>query len=314
MKGCFFMADGFYPTNNEILKFDEKEIDKILFNHYISRKENFQRLNGELERGHFKLSARTVAEDLGIPLTKAHKLIKEFEELGIIQAIFKSKSRHKPSIYCYVAASVMSETVRQESETVKQESETVKSQKIISFDTVKKVSNDTVENVQKHDNTNGFVAFGSSVNDTVNDTVNDITSETVRQESETVNETVNETVKHDNINGFNCLSETVSKTVNETSKKELLKRKYKKSSSNEVLINHIEKCFKIELTDMMIDDLNFNNINFDLVTEITNNPDVKHKYQYLKKCSQNNSTIQGEPKITCKAIGTMPEEFKRYLV
>ena len=179
---CFFMADGFYPTNNEILKFDEKEIDKILFNHYISRKENFQRLNGELERGHFKLSARTVAEDLGIPLTKAHKLIKEFEDLGIIKSIFKSKSKHHSSIYCYEAASN------------KNASETV----------------ETVSKTAKYDNTNDFNGIGETV--------------------KTVNQTVSKTVKHDNTNDFSTISETVSKTVNETSKKELLKRKYKKDN------------------------------------------------------------------------------------
>ena len=88
------------------------------------------------------------------------------------------------------------------------------------------------------------------------------------------------------------------------------------NTSGEVVLKKGDKKVVVITYGDTVDSLKlvFNNINFDLVTEIANNPDVKHKYQYLKKCSQNNSTIQGEQKITCKAIGTMPEEFKRYLV
>lgn len=165
---CFFMANCFYPTNNEVLKFDEKEIDKILFNHYISRKENFQRLNGELERGYFKLSSRAVADDLGISRMKANRLINEFEELGIIKTIKKSKSKKEPSIYCY--ATLLDDT------------------KTVTDDVTVHV---TVDVTDKHDNINGLVLVDDKVCDSfVTDDV----------------------------------------TVHVTSKKELLKRKYKKDN------------------------------------------------------------------------------------
>ena len=99
-------TNGFYQTNVEVLKFKvDKDQIKILFNHYISQKENIQRLSDELPRGYFKLTSKTVADDLNIPLTRAKKLVNEFEELGIIQSIFKSKTKYEPSIYCYVSVS-----------------------------------------------------------------------------------------------------------------------------------------------------------------------------------------------------------------
>ena len=96
----------FYQLDNDLLKFDwEKDNLKVKFAWYIMRKENFQRLNGELERGYFKITARTVASDLKINIKEAHKLIKEFEKLEIIKPIFISKSKKESSIYCYVVAS-----------------------------------------------------------------------------------------------------------------------------------------------------------------------------------------------------------------
>ena len=57
------MANNFYQINNEILKLDpynEKDLEKIQFNHYLCRKENLQRTRGELDRGLFKLSYTTI--------------------------------------------------------------------------------------------------------------------------------------------------------------------------------------------------------------------------------------------------------------
>ena len=97
-------TNGFYQLNAEVLKFRvDKDAEKILFNHYIMQKENLQRLSDELPRGYFKLSSRSVADDLAISTMKANRLIKEFEELGIIKPIFKSKSKKEPSVYCYVS-------------------------------------------------------------------------------------------------------------------------------------------------------------------------------------------------------------------
>ena len=83
-----------------------KDKHKVMFGHYIVRKVYCQRGTNDLELGHFELSIRTVADDLGISKTKAQRLIKEFEELGIIKPISKSKSGHQLSIYCYVVATM----------------------------------------------------------------------------------------------------------------------------------------------------------------------------------------------------------------
>ena len=53
---------GYYKLNNTILKLDvNKDVDLIRFNHYVMQKENYQRLKGELTKGYFYISARTVA-------------------------------------------------------------------------------------------------------------------------------------------------------------------------------------------------------------------------------------------------------------
>ena len=91
--------------DTRILEFDPvKDAHKAQFGWYIMKTEYYQRGTNELELGHFELSVRTVADDLGISRTKANRLIKEFEELGIIKPISKSNSGHQRSIYCYVVA------------------------------------------------------------------------------------------------------------------------------------------------------------------------------------------------------------------
>ena len=139
-------TNGFYQLNAEVLKFRvDKDAEKILFNHYIMQKENLQRLSDELPRGHFKLSSRSVADDLAISTMKANRLIKEFEELGIIKPIFKSKSKKEPSIYCYVS--------------------------VLNFGTVHGTVCDTVHGTVKCDNTNGLSLASGTVHGTVRDTV-----------------------------------------------------------------------------------------------------------------------------------------------
>ena len=93
--------------DTRILEFDPvKDAHKAQFGWYIMKTEYYQRGTNELELGHFELSVRTVADDLGISRAKAQRLIKEFEELGIIESIYKSKSGHRSSIYCYVVATM----------------------------------------------------------------------------------------------------------------------------------------------------------------------------------------------------------------
>ena len=83
-----------------------KDKHKVMFGFYIVKKVYCQSGTNDLELGHFELSNRTVADDLGISKTKAQRLIKEFEELGIIKPISKSNSGHQRSIYCYVVATL----------------------------------------------------------------------------------------------------------------------------------------------------------------------------------------------------------------
>ena len=139
-------TNGFYQLNAEVLKFRvDKDAEKILFNHYIMQKENLQRLSDELPRGYFKLSSRSVADDLAISTMKANRLIKEFEELGIIKPIFKSKSKKESSVYCYVS--------------------------VLNFGTVHGTVCDTVHGTVKCDNINGLSLSSGTVHGTVCDTV-----------------------------------------------------------------------------------------------------------------------------------------------
>ena len=90
------MEYNFYPMNNKVLVLDpynEKDIDYIRFNHYVMRKENLQRKKEELDRGLFKFSYATTIDDLKIGRSKLQRIVKWFEDNGIIECIEKSKSR-----------------------------------------------------------------------------------------------------------------------------------------------------------------------------------------------------------------------------
>lgn len=97
---------GFYKENTKVLNFKiDKDFEKILFNHYIKQKENYQRLKDDLPRGQFYISVRNVAKDLNISRMKAQRLIEEFIELGIIESVFKSTiGSAKSSIFKYVSS------------------------------------------------------------------------------------------------------------------------------------------------------------------------------------------------------------------
>ena len=100
------MANNFYQTNNEILKLDpynEKDLEKIKFNHYLSRKENGQRVKGGLDRGLFKLSYTTIIEDTGLSRCKSQRLMKWFIDNGIIECIKKSEIKGKESVFAYTS-------------------------------------------------------------------------------------------------------------------------------------------------------------------------------------------------------------------
>lgn len=94
----------FTKINRKMLKFDAfKDAEKIIFNHYLIRKENLSRLRCEYEKGQFALSVSTVSCDFDISRSKAHRMIKEFENLGIIRCVLRGDVNNKCSIYEYVA-------------------------------------------------------------------------------------------------------------------------------------------------------------------------------------------------------------------
>lgn len=97
----------FYQQNIKVLKFNlKKDQAKILFNHYISRKENLQRIKKELPRGYFYMAINTASEDTGLSVQQIRTLIKQFIELGIIKKI-EEFPRHlkKPTVWQYVSCS-----------------------------------------------------------------------------------------------------------------------------------------------------------------------------------------------------------------
>lgn len=93
---------GYFKTNIQVLKFDNiKDIDKIIFNHYITKKVNYNNMNGNLPKGQFYISNGTVSKDLNISIGKAKRLIKNFKELNIIQLVQLGNTDNKPSVYEY---------------------------------------------------------------------------------------------------------------------------------------------------------------------------------------------------------------------
>ena len=160
----------FYQLDMLISKFDlVKDYHKVQIVLHIMMKENFQRISNELERGQFKMSTSIISKDLGIPPTTVKRVIKECEDLGIIKAIHKSKSKKEPSIYSYVVCS-----------------EDLEVQK-----------NGPVDGPVKYDNTNGFNDVGGPV-----DGLDGGPSQKVPKNGP-VDGPVDGPVKYDNTNGFN---------------------------------------------------------------------------------------------------------------
>lgn len=99
------MRRKYYQSDQEVLKFSVlKNEDEILFNHYLTQKENLQRIKKELPRGQFYLTISSVEKDLNIPRGKARGLIKKFEKIGVITNVYKPpRGKKVPSIYAYNA-------------------------------------------------------------------------------------------------------------------------------------------------------------------------------------------------------------------
>lgn len=100
------MGNNFYQMNNEMLKlnpYNKKDLEYIQFNNYICRKENLQRCKNELDRGLFKLSYTTIIEDTGLSRNKVQRIMKWFEDNGIIECIEKSSKKGMYSVYAYTS-------------------------------------------------------------------------------------------------------------------------------------------------------------------------------------------------------------------
>lgn len=155
---------GFYQTNSKILSKSIKGAETIdfnkypnlldiLFNHWISQKENYNRLNSTFERGEFEISRTIVMEEFGIKDTKAKNLIKRFIKDEIIKLKKRGSSSSKRSIYVYLSALEDIEKTHKKktkletkSETKKRPSETLKNEYIHSYE---KPSENQVKNQVK---------------------------------------------------------------------------------------------------------------------------------------------------------------------
>ena len=107
------MGYGYIKTNINAMKFDcVKDKDKIIFNHYIMRRENLNRIQNKLPIGQFNMTISSVSMDLNISRSKAQRLINEFLDKNIIKLIAKGSLRNKDSsIYEYITSDTEDNTV-----------------------------------------------------------------------------------------------------------------------------------------------------------------------------------------------------------
>lgn len=107
------MSNGFYPISNELLKLDidytsldlgkkkNQNLLDVMFNHYVMKKENISRIQGELKTGHLELSTRAITKDFNITLKVASELVNRFIDRGILTLIHKSTKKGQASVYAY---------------------------------------------------------------------------------------------------------------------------------------------------------------------------------------------------------------------
>lgn len=107
------MGYGYIKTNVNAMKFDcVKDKDKIIFNHYIMRRENLNRIQNKLPIGQFNMTISSVSIDLNISRSKAQRLINEFIDKNIIKLISKGRLKNKDaSIYEYITSDTEANTV-----------------------------------------------------------------------------------------------------------------------------------------------------------------------------------------------------------
>jgi DnaD/phage-associated family protein len=155
------MENGFYQMNSEVLRFKvgkdkDKDKEKIMFNQYLMRKENLQRISANLPRGQFNITVRTTAMDLNITHAKAQRLLKEFVRIKVIELIRAGGKDRTPSIYSYITAkgNTVADTV---------------------IDTENDTENDTVKSIN--------ITLLDGTNDNVTDTLNEYVSDTSKKEN-----------------------------------------------------------------------------------------------------------------------------------
>ena len=107
------MGYGYIKTNINAMKFDcVKDKEKIIFNHYIMRRENLNRIQNKLPIGQFNMTISSVSSDLEISRSKAQRLINEFIDKNIIKLISKASVKSKDaSIYEYITSDTELNTV-----------------------------------------------------------------------------------------------------------------------------------------------------------------------------------------------------------
>lgn len=89
---------GFLKFDTTILQFKFGSIEEKFYI-YLIRKENKGRFNQDHKLGEVNLTRGTIAKDLEISEKIARRLLKQFQDLKIIELISKSNSKYKPSIY-----------------------------------------------------------------------------------------------------------------------------------------------------------------------------------------------------------------------
>lgn len=144
----------FYKTNSEILKLDpfkERDLLYIMFNHWIERKENLNRINGR--KGTLEIAINVVEKEFEISRNKTQRMIKWFEEKGIIKCLKKSTVKGKPSVYAYASVyydeenSKKSNTNRNTNDSTNNNTE--------KYSNCKSLSDTNNTNDNTNDNTNG---------------------------------------------------------------------------------------------------------------------------------------------------------------
>lgn len=106
------MGYGYIKTNINVMKFDYiKDRDQVIFNHYIMRRENLNRIQKDLPIGQFTLTVTGVSKDLNISRVRAQRLIKEFQHKNIIKIITKGNYKNQNfSVYEYVTSDIGCDT------------------------------------------------------------------------------------------------------------------------------------------------------------------------------------------------------------